>query len=132
MITLYYFANNLNYLVIGTGNKSELSVGYFTKHGDGGVDILPLGDVLKTEVVELAKYLGVPKAIIDRPPSADLWPGQTDEEEMGITYQDLDQTIRFIEGKVKAKVSGEKLTKIKNLIQNSQHKRKSPPIFDNF
>lgn len=132
MITLYYFANNLNYLVIGTGNKSELSVGYFTKHGDGGVDILPLGSVLKTEVVELAKYLGVPKAIIDRPPSADLWPGQTDEEEMGITYQDLDQTIRFIEGKAKTKISEEKLAKIKNFIQNSQHKRKSPPIFNNF
>ena len=132
MITLYYFANNLNYLVIGTGNKSELSVGYFTKYGDGGVDILPLGGILKTEVIELAKYLGVPKAIIDRPPSAGLWPGQTDEEEMGITYRDLDQIIRFIEGKTTIKISEEKLTKIKNLVQNSQHKRKSPPIFDNF
>jgi len=93
MITLYYFANKLNYLVVGTGNKSELTMGYFTKYGDGGVDILPLGDLTKTEVYKLAKVLNIPQRIIKKPPSAGLWPGQTDEEEMGIKYKLLDKII---------------------------------------
>jgi len=134
MITLYYFANNLNYLVVGTGNKSEIMAGYFTKHGDGGADIFPLGGLLKTEVIQLAEYLEVPQEIINRPPSAGLWPGQTDEGEMGITYKELDQIIRFIEGKTKEGVSKEKLKKVKTIIQDSQHKREAPPVFnfDNF
>ncbi|MEA1965244.1 MAG: NAD(+) synthase, partial [Candidatus Aerophobetes bacterium] len=76
MLTLYYFANNLNYLVLGTSNKSEILIGYFTKYGDGGCDILPLGGLLKTEVRELAKKLEVPDRIIKKPPSAGLWEGQ--------------------------------------------------------
>jgi len=87
MITLYYFANNLNYLVIGTGNRSEIAVGYFTKYGDGGVDILPLGGLLKTEVREIARYLGVPEHVLNRTPSAGLWAGQTDEREIGIPQE---------------------------------------------
>ena len=129
MITLYYFANNLNYLVVGTGNKSEITVGYFTKYGDGGADIFPLGGILKTDVVKLAKYLGVPQAIIDRVPTGGLWPGQTDEKEMGITYRELDQIIRVVEGKIKEPVAEDKLRKVKALIQNSLHKRESPPLF---
>jgi len=68
MMALYYFANKLNYLVCGTGNKSELMAGYFTKHGDGATDILPLGDLLKTQVSKLAKELNIPQRIIDKPP----------------------------------------------------------------
>src|SRR5947207_11589138 len=83
MTTLYFIANSLNYLVAGTGNRSELAIGYFTKYGDGGVDILPLGRLLKRDVRELAKELGVPAAVVDRAPSAGLWLGQIDEEEMG-------------------------------------------------
>ncbi|MBC7189495.1 NAD+ synthase [Candidatus Aerophobetes bacterium] len=132
MTTLYYFANNLNYIVVGAGNKSEIMVGYFTKYGDGGADIFPIGGLLKTEVIELAKFLGVPKNIIEKPPSAGLWPGQTDEEEMGITYQELDKIIRYLEGGEKIEVSQEKLEKVKILIERSIHKRKSPDIFDNF
>lgn len=132
MIILYYFANNLNYLVVGTGNRTEITLGYFTKYGDGGADILPLGGLLKTEVVKLAEYLEVPRDIIDRTPSAGLWPGQTDEEEMGITYQELDQIIQFIEGRTKKKVSESKLEKVKTFIRTSQHKRESPPVFNNF
>jgi len=93
MITLYYYAKLYNYIVVGTGNRSELEVGYFTKHGDGGVDILPLGGLVKTQVWELAKYLGVPDKIISKPPTAGLWAGQTDEGELGITYKQLDQLI---------------------------------------
>ncbi|MBE0477557.1 NAD(+) synthase [Candidatus Aerophobetes bacterium] len=129
MTTLYYFANSLNYLVVGTGNKSEITVGYFTKYGDGAADISPLGGLLKTEVLELAKYLGVPEKIINRAPSAGLWPGQTDEAEMGITYRELDEVIQFLEGKIKVKLSEEKIKKVKVLMQNSQHKRESPPVF---
>ena len=132
MITLYYFANNLNYLVVGTGNKSEISVGYFTKYGDGGADVFPLGGLLKTEVIELARYLRVPQGVIERVPSAGLWPGQTDEGEMGVTYRELDHIIRCIEGHTEAKASEEKLKKVKPLIQGSQHKRQPPPVFSEF
>jgi len=93
MITLYYYAKLYNYIVVGTGNRSELEVGYFTKYGDGGVDILPLGSLVKTQVWELAKHLGVPDRIICKPPTAGLWAGQTDEGELGITYKQLDQVI---------------------------------------
>src|SRR5438874_3751660 len=79
MTTLYFVANTLNYLVAGTGNKSELSIGYFTKYGDGGVDLLPIGDLLKSEVRDAARDLGVPDPVIDKTPSAGLWLGQTDE-----------------------------------------------------
>jgi NAD+ synthase len=93
MCILYLCANTEDYLVCGTGNKSELTMGYFTKYGDGGVDILPLGDLTKTEVRKLAKELGIPQEIIDKPPSAGLWEGQTDEGEMGITYKMIDKVI---------------------------------------
>ncbi len=93
MITLYYSANQLKYLVIGSGNRSELTVGYFTKHGDSGVDVLPLGNLVKKEVRELARYLKIPQEIIDKAPSAGLWAGQTDESEMGFTYEALDNYI---------------------------------------
>lgn len=93
MIALYYIANVADRLVLGTGNKSELELGYFTKYGDGGVDVLPLGNLYKTQVWELAEYLGVPQEIIDRPPSAGLWAGQTDEGELGHTYAELDGVL---------------------------------------
>ena len=90
MTTLYALSNRLGYRVLGTGNRSELTIGYFTKYGDGGVDLLPLGELTKTEVRELARHLGVPQPVIDKPPSAGLWAGQTDEGEMGLTYDALD------------------------------------------
>lgn len=90
MASLYYFANSLNRLVVGTGNAVEFAVGYFTKHGDGGADIFPLGDLVKREVWDLARTLGVPSEIVDRPPTAGLAPGQTDEGELGMAYSDLD------------------------------------------
>ncbi len=131
MATLYYFANSLNYLVAGTGNKSEISVGYFTKYGDGGVDILPLGGLLKTEVRELAKEVDIPQQIIDRAPSAGLWEGQTDEGELALSYEDLDKAIIAIEeGETEEFPSQEIVVKIKELIGASQHKRQPIPIYE--
>lgn len=124
MTVLYYYANRLNYFVIGTGNKSELTVGYFTKYGDGGCDLLPLGNLTKRNVYSLAKSLKVSEKIIDKPPSAGLWKGQTDEGELGITYQEIDN---FIEGKT---VSDSVKTKIEELIKKSDHKRNMPKMPD--
>ncbi|MBU4511489.1 NAD(+) synthase [bacterium] len=121
MTTLYYFANKLNYLVVGTGNKSEIMIGYFTKYGDGGADILPLGNLLKSQVRELAEYLGIPKKIINKPPSAGLWEGQTDEEEIGISYDQLNKYLRT--GKLNNKVMEKK---IQEKITQSAHKRATP------
>lgn len=129
MATLYYFANNLNYLVVGTGNKSEISVGYFTKYGDGGCDILPLGDLLKTEVRELARVLELPEEIINRVPSAGLWGGQTDEEEMGLRYEDLDEIISAIEAGKRSLTPKEVVARVKRLIEASQHKRSPVAVF---
>jgi NAD+ synthase len=86
MTALYFIANSLNYLVAGTGNRSEITLGYYTKYGDGGVDLLPIGQLLKSEVRALARELGVPGPIIEKPPTAGLWVGQTDEAEMGFSY----------------------------------------------
>jgi len=129
MSVLYYFANKLNYLVCGTGNKSELMVGYFTKHGDGATDILPIGDLLKKQVRALAKELGIPRRIITKPPTAGLWPGQTDEGEMGITYPELDDILGRIENKKKQIVSPDKVNKVKEMIKRSEHKRQGPKIY---
>lgn len=132
MITLYHFANKLNYLVVGTGNKSELTMGYFTKYGDGGVDLLPLGDFTKTEVKEAAKLLGIPERIINKPPSAGLWEGQTDESEMGITYDKLDKIINYIETKKSSENIDKKLVlKVVNTKNKNTHKLFPPKIFIN-
>ena len=93
MTILYYYAAIYHCLVIGTGNKTELNVGYFTKYGDGGVDLLPIGDLYKEEVVQVAKELGVPDSIIEKPPTAGLLPNQTDETELGMTYPVLDRLL---------------------------------------
>ncbi|MGE5379568.1 MAG: NAD(+) synthase [Methylocystaceae bacterium] len=123
MTTLYYFAQSRGYLVAGTGNKSELTVGYFTKYGDAGVDILPLADLVKTEVRELAAYLQIPPVIIEKHPSAGLWQGQTDEKEMGFTYEQLDNYI--LTGKADPAIK----TKIQKMEQVSEHKRQPVPAF---
>ncbi len=122
MTTLYFCANRLNRLVAGTGNRSEAYVGYFTKYGDGGVDVLPIGDLTKAEVRALARHLRVPQAIVDRTPTAGLWPGQTDEDEMGLTYETLDAYLR---GEA---VPAEARARIDRLHAASEHKRRFPPI----
>jgi len=127
MISLYYQANKLNYLVVGTGNKSEAVMGYCTKYGDAGVDILPLASLLKTEVRELAKKLNIPQKIIDKHPSAGLWPGQTDEAEMAITYADLDKIIIGIEKNMLKGLDPALVKKVKDKMAQNQHKRNMPP-----
>ncbi len=124
MLTLYYHANQLNYMVVGSGNKSELSAGYFTKYGDGGVDILPLGNLVKAQVVELASFLDIPQVIIDKPPSAGLWPGQTDEEEMGLRYEELDRYL--LTGKAEDKIR----RKIESMVEAHKHKLQPLPLPD--
>lgn len=94
MSTLYTIATNYNYLVVGTDNAAEWYTGYFTKYGDGGVDLLPLREFTKGEVRELAKELDVPESVISKKPSADLWTGQTDEAEMGTTYNKIDAYLK--------------------------------------
>src|SRR5829696_5211647 len=128
MTTLYYLANRYNGLVVGTGNKTELSIGYFTKYGDGGVDLLPLGDLDKTAVRGLARALGVPEPVITKAPSAGLWEGQTDEAELGVTYEDLDRALAV-------RVSDENRIdpvirdRISRLVGASEHKRRPIPVF---
>jgi NAD+ synthase len=128
MVTLYYFANSMGYLVAGSGNKSELLVGYFTKYGDGGVDIMPLAGLLKTEVRELAYQLNIPENIIKKVPTAGLWEGQTDEDEMGVSYDELDKIILRIERG--EKVEGGKAAGIKRMMQAAEHKLKPVPKFN--
>jgi NAD+ synthase len=129
MICLYHLAQANNYLVLGSGNKTELMVGYYTKYGDGGVDLLPLGDLYKTEVWDLARELGVPSAVIERPPSAGLWPGQTDEDELGITYRELDRVLMAIVAGETTSIVPSTLERVQRLIVGSAHKRAMPPIF---
>lgn len=126
MSTLYTVANNYGYLVVGTDNAAEWYTGYFTKYGDGGVDLVPLVHFTKGEVREMAKELGVPEPIITKSPSAGLWEGQTDENEMGTTYDMIDRHLKGEEIPEKDRVIIEKLHK------RSEHKRSlaaAPPKF---
>ncbi|MGM0436911.1 MAG: NAD(+) synthase [Bacillota bacterium] len=122
MIALYYYASINNYLVIGTDNWSELKVGYFTKYGDGGVDLAPLGRLVKTEVKGLAKHLGIPDKIINKKPSAGLWEGQTDENELGVSYEELDHYI------LTGEASEEVRERIDKLAEKNAHKTEAIPI----
>jgi NAD+ synthase len=124
MLTLHHFANQLEYMVAGSGNRSELAIGYFTKYGDGGVDFLPLGGLVKGQVRELAGFLGIPQPIIEKSPSAGLWHGQTDEDELGFSYEELDHYL----------LTGEASTvlreKIESMMVASEHKRMPPQAPD--
>ncbi len=133
MSILYTFANSENKLVLGTGDKSEIYLGYFTKYGDGGVDLLPIGDIYKTELRELASYMGVPKNIIIKKSSPRLWPGQLAENELGITYDFADKVLYKLIDKGEDKESiineeGEMAKRVFELYMKSEHKRTMPPI----
>ena len=132
---LYFFANKKNYLVCGGGNKSELMIGYFTKYGDGGVDILPIGDVYKTRVFQLAEYLKLPSNFINKPPSAGLKAGQTDEAEIGMSYSKLDSILYGLEMfQTDQKIADDlniplkTVKKVHSMIYKSEHKRRAPLI----
>ncbi len=129
MITLYHHAGLHDCLVLGTGNKSELRLGYFTKYGDGGVDLLPLGDLYKHEVTTLARQIGVPQPIINKPPSAGLHDGQTDEGEIGLSYGEIDHILECLEKGIPCESSQDNIDKVKLLVKASEHKRDCLPTF---
>ncbi len=129
MVTLYYHANLMNYLVCGTSNKSEVMLGYFTKYGDNGVDLMPLGGLLKGEVRELSVELDVPQEIIDRPPTGGLWEGQTDEREMGVSYDKIDEYLSSLTSGRRKGLEKREVDRIMDLMTRSNHKREKPPIF---
>lgn len=133
MIYLYYFANKLNFIVCGSSDKSETMIGYFTKWGDAAADIAPLMDLYKTQVQKLARYIGVPEEIVNKPPSPALWPGQTAEGEIGMRYETLDLILYGLEHFMKpeeiAKQLGlqvELVGKVKRRWQITEHKRRMP------
>ncbi|KAA0207794.1 MAG: NAD+ synthase [Ignavibacteriaceae bacterium] len=135
MITLYDISAELNALVIGTGNKTEILLGYTTLFGDSACAINPIGDLFKTQVRDLAKFLNVPDPIIQKKPSADLWEGQTDEGEMGFTYEEVDT---YLFEKIDQRHSEEELLKmgfepifmkkVNDMIIKNQFKRLPPVI----
>jgi len=129
MSALYCAAQSLNYLVVGTGNKSERMIGYFTKWGDGAADIAPIANLYKHQVYSLAHELGIPKEVIEKAPTADLWEGQTDENEIGMTYKELDAVLDGIESGVLAGLDPKLIEKVRMMIARSEHKRLMCPAF---
>jgi NAD+ synthase len=126
MTLLYYQANLTSSLVCGTSNRTEYILGYCTKHGDNAADIQPVIHLLKTEIWDLARSLGVPEPIVTRPPTAGLWSGQTDEGELGIPYRDIDTAIRTLDNKGwKAETETEKMVVSRN--NRAHHKQVSAP-----
>lgn len=135
MTVLYAIARERRRLVVGTGNKSEILLGYFTKYGDGGVDLLPLGDLYKTDVRAIAEELGLPAAVRERAPTAGLWEGQTDEGELGISYAEVDQILYGLEQlrseEEIAQATGFALARVREVsdrVVRFRHKRRPPPI----
>jgi NAD+ synthase len=127
MCALYYRANQKGYLVCGTTNLTEMFIGYYTKYGDGGIDFEPLASLFKSEVRLLAKDRGIPDKIIEKAPSAGLWTGQTDETELGMTYDRMDAAIwRLQNAEVDLKTDND-ARKMRDMHQNSVHKRIVPP-----
>ena len=130
----YYFANAKNYLVCGTGNKSEILIGYFTKHGDGACDLEPIGQLYKTNVYELSKFMDIPKEIIDKPPRAGLQNNQTDEDDIGMGYDLLDKILYLYteeennpnEIAEKLDISADDVDMIIDKVKRNEHKSKIP------
>ncbi|MFP4056114.1 MAG: NAD+ synthase [Candidatus Brocadiia bacterium] len=129
MTSLYYFAATRSYLVCGASNRTEIAMGYFTKYGDSAVDLMPIGGLLKYEVRELARQLAIPQRIIDKPPSAGLWPGQTDEDELGMSYGQLDLALRAMATKDPTAMPAPALSRVREAMRASEHKRRLPPIY---
>jgi NAD+ synthase len=135
MTVVHALARERRRLVAGTGNKSELLLGYFTKYGDGGVDLLPIGDLYKTEVWEAAAQLDLPKAIRDRAPTAGLWEGQTDEGELGLPYSSIDRILYGLEQlrteeeiAEATELAREQVHEVLERVARSRHKRRAAPV----
>ncbi len=135
MLLLYDLANSKGLIVVGAGNKTELLLGYFTKHGDGACDVLPLGDLYKTQVWQLAEHVGVPERIVKKVPTAELAPGQTDEGEMGLSYRMADVVLHLCVEKGRppeeAEAMGIPRETVENVLQRvkaNAHKRTPPRV----
>ncbi|MFC6717178.1 NAD+ synthase [Natrialbaceae archaeon GCM10025810] len=131
----YLVANDEGRLVLGTGNRSEAAVGYFTKYGDGAVDCHPIGNLYKQQVRQLAEHVGVPEELVTKTPTAELWEDQTDEEEMGVSYDALDAILAtHVDGPLSVDatsrllaVDEETVEKVRRMYEASEHKRNAPP-----
>ncbi len=135
MIFLYDLAKKYHVLVCGTENKSEYLLGYFTRFGDEASDLEPIRGLYKTQVLKLAKYLGVPKEIIEKQPTAGLWPGQTDEKELGFSYQEADQVLYLYFDKkyswekiISLGLNGQLIDKVKNQVEKNKFKHEVPKV----
>jgi len=130
---LYYYANAKNYLVLGSSDKSEHMIGYFTKFGDGAADLVPIISLYKIQVRKIAEYLGVPRNVIDKKSSAHLWKNHEAEKEIGVSYEEIDSILYCIfdkkmtleETSNKTEIEKEIVDKVYNLYINSEHKRLS-------
>jgi NAD+ synthase len=130
---LYYYANTCRGLVVGTGDKSEIMLGYFTKYGDGACDIQPIADMYKSAVRDLARHLGLPRRIFSKPSSPELWPGQIAEDELGLPYSKLDSILWRLERWMppheisdELKIPIRTVERIRDRLLHSEHKRRSP------
>lgn len=132
MTTLYFQGQSRgNYLIAGTGNRAELAIGYFTKYGDGGVDFEPLGMLYKKEVRGIARILKIPEKIILKPPSPGLWVGQTDEGEIGLLYDTIDEILyRFDYNLDFNGLNKEDIEKVRKMRKIAEHKLKMPPMYE--
>jgi NAD+ synthase len=129
MVFLYAVAGKENKLVAGTGNKSEDTIGYFTKYGDGGVDVLPIVEFYKWEVKEMARAFGVSDELINRVSTAGLWDGQTDEGELGMSYEEIDKIIHFLETGEGIALPTDRMEKVRKMIAVNKHKLSYPPSY---
>jgi NAD+ synthase len=127
---LYYYAAIRHLLVLGTSDRSELELGYFTKYGDGAADLLPLGGLYKTDVIEIGRYMQIPHRILQKKSSPNLWKGQTAEAEIGLSYEEIDLILRHLKTNTSQlkKFSAEKVQKVIRLAQQNRHKRSLPPV----
>ncbi|SDR26068.1 NAD+ synthase [Natronobacterium texcoconense] len=131
----YLVANHEDRLVLGTGNRSEAAVGYFTKYGDGAVDCHPIGNLYKAQVRQLARHVGVPEELAAKTATAELWADQTDEEEMGVSYETLDSILAtHVDGPLSVAATARELgideetvEKVRGMYERSEHKRTVPP-----
>jgi NAD+ synthase len=134
----YFVANAENRVVLGTGNRSEAMTGYYTKYGDQAVDCNPIGTLYKQQVRQLAAHVGVPEDLVTKTPSAEMWLGQTDEEEMGLTYDTLDAILALhVDGPLSKSATVRELgvdetqvDRVTDLVARSEHKRHMPPAPD--
>lgn len=131
-VLLYHFANTKNALVLGTSNKSEILLGYGTKYGDLAADLEVLGDLYKEEVFALAEFVGIPREIIEKKPSAELYAGQTDEEDLGASYNELDPILKRLDmgldKLIERGISATLVHSVMNRVERNKHKASAPPI----